>query len=90
MYEKVHKLVISLETDQWVPVGINSLALSMESVFLQVHILELGPHVEGNLAPWSYQDVIEFQQVEDRYDFPVSIQVRLHRFRSKTKSNCFL
>lgn len=41
----------------------------------KVHILELGPHVEGNLAPWSYQDVIEFRQIEDRYDFPVSIQV---------------
>lgn len=41
----------------------------------KVHILELGPDIKGNLAPWSYQDTIEFRQLEDRYDFPVSIQV---------------
>lgn len=41
----------------------------------KVYIVELGPHTAGNLSPWSYQDTIEFRELDDKYDFPIAIQV---------------
>ena len=40
-----------------------------------MHLIELGPHTEGNLAPTSHFDHIKFIVDDERYDFPVSLQV---------------
>jgi len=42
---------------------------------VQVHVVEFGSNVDGNLAPWSHHDLISFPADSDRYDFPVSLQV---------------
>lgn len=47
----------------------------MVGMYVQIHVIELGPHKEGNLAPVSYSDQIKFQDTDSKYDFPVAIQV---------------
>ncbi|XP_015923660.1 clathrin heavy chain 2 isoform X2 [Parasteatoda tepidariorum] len=41
----------------------------------KLHVVELGPHLSGNLAYTSHTGVIEFSNEWYRYDFPSSIQV---------------
>ncbi|XP_023240069.1 clathrin heavy chain 2-like isoform X3 [Centruroides sculpturatus] len=41
----------------------------------KIHVLELGPQLSGNLAAVSHSGTIEFSDLWDLYDFPVSIQV---------------
>jgi hypothetical protein len=41
----------------------------------QVHVVEFGDNIDGNLAPWSHCYVINFTDDVGRYDFPVSLQV---------------
>ncbi len=39
-------------------------------------MVEMGPHIKGNLAPCSHYDHIKFLEDGDKFDFPVSLQVR--------------
>lgn len=41
----------------------------------QTYVIELGPYKQGNFAPRSSYDHIQYYDDTDRYDFPVSIQV---------------
>lgn len=41
----------------------------------QVDVIELEPHVPGNLALGSHCDTIPFSGSGEKYDFPISIQV---------------
>ena len=45
-------------------------------VFPQIHIIELGPHFDGNCALTNHTEQVNFDD-EERYDFPVSVQVQL-------------
>ncbi|XP_064612592.1 clathrin heavy chain 2-like [Liolophura sinensis] len=41
----------------------------------KTYVIELGPYKQGNFAPRSSYDHIQYYDDTDRYDFPVSIQV---------------
>ena len=43
---------------------------------VQVHVIELGPYKCGNFAPRNVYDHIHFLDDMERYDFPLSLQVR--------------
>ena len=52
----------------------------------QLHVVEFGDTVEGNLAPWSHCNAIDFVDDGERYDFPVSMQVFLNVFPNMFKT----
>uniref|UniRef100_T1J7J8 Clathrin heavy chain linker core motif domain-containing protein n=1 Tax=Strigamia maritima TaxID=126957 RepID=T1J7J8_STRMM len=41
----------------------------------KMHVIELGPYVEGNQAPLNLTETIKFEDQWEKYDFPVSVQV---------------
>ncbi|XP_071485476.1 clathrin heavy chain-like [Diadema antillarum] len=40
----------------------------------KIHIIELGPHIDGNCALTNHSEQVNFDE-EERYDFPVNVQV---------------
>ena len=51
---------------------------NMWCVFLpQVHIIELGPYKSGNFALRNNYDHVQYFDDSDRYDFPLSLHVRI-------------
>jgi hypothetical protein len=47
----------------------------MDFYHLQVHIVELGPHVPGNKALTNHTDGLKFPDDTEKFDFPVQILV---------------
>jgi len=52
--------------------------------------VEFESNVDGNLAPFSHYDIINFPVDSERYDFPISLQVQLQLLVHYHYSACVL